>query len=152
MIGANGMVRIGTCAVACVTFGLAVFATGCGSKPAGNEKLATTAPVTGVVTYKGNPIKDAEVVFTPQGEGNPATGRTEENGRFVLTTYQERDGAAIGFHVVTVKVMPVGGLPGQEIESTGATDVPAKYSSTKTSPLTVEVKEGPNNLELKLED
>ena len=36
--------------------------------------------------YKGNPIAEAQVTFYPQGQGNPGTGRTEDNGRFVLTT------------------------------------------------------------------
>lgn len=137
--------------IAILLLSLTALCSGCGGA-AKVEKLATTAPVTGIVTYKGNPVKDAVVTFNPTGEGNPATGKTEESGRYILTTYKERDGAAIGTHIVTVKVMPTGGLPGQEVASTGGKDVPAKYSETKTSPLTVEVKEGANNLELKLED
>jgi hypothetical protein len=130
----------------------AALGSGCGGAPAKDENLAKTAPVTGVIMYKGNPLKDAVVTFNPTGEGNPGVGRTEENGRFILTTYKERDGAAVGTHIVTVQVMPVGGLPGQEVASTGGSDIPAKYADTKTSPLSVEVKEGSNNLELKIED
>lgn len=146
------MRRARSIAIVCAGLSMTFLSSGCSGEKKGNEKLAATAPVTGVVMYKGKPVKDAAVTFHPQGEGNPATGRTEENGRFILTTYKERDGAAVGFHTVTVQVMPLGGLPGQEVASTGAADVPAIYADPKTSKLTVEVKQGPNNLELKLED
>lgn len=110
------------------------------------------APVTGSVSYKGEPVTEGTVTFFPQGQGNPATGQLGPNGRFTLTTYEENDGAAIGHHVVTVQVFPEGALPGMEFETSSATKIPQKYDNPETSTLVVEVKEGSNNLELELED
>lgn len=124
--------------------------TGCGKK---DENLPKTYPTSGVVMYKGNPVAEAQVTFHPQGQGNPATGRTEANGRFILTTYDALDGAVPGTHVVTVELFPEGGLPGMEIETTGATPIPEKYFTPSTSPLTAEVKkDDANNITLELKD
>lgn len=115
---------------------------GCGGT---DEDIPDTAPVSGIVTYKGKEIEDAVVTFHPQGQGNPGTGTTEANGRFVLTTYKARDGAVPGMHVVTVQLMPEGGLPGMEVETTGATPIPKKYAMASSSPLTADVKLGETN-------
>jgi hypothetical protein len=132
------------CCACLVTFN------GCGGK---DEDLPRTYPVSGLVTYKGQPIDEAQVTFYPQGPGNPGTGRTEPNGRFVLTTYDALDGAVPGIHVVTVQLFPEGGLPGMEVETTGATPIPLKYADQATSTLTAEVKtDGANDIKLELTD
>jgi hypothetical protein len=126
---------------------------GCSERSGPPADAPKMAPVTGTVTYKGQPAINCTVTFHPQGPGNPARGEVKESGRFTLSTYEQFDGAAIGHHVVTVEFVPVGTLPGQEAETAnGGAPVPKKYSSPDTSPLLVEVKEGSNNLELKLED
>lgn len=116
---------------------------GCGEA---EEETAETAPVTGIVTYKGEPVESAVVTFIPQGQGsNRGTDKTEANGRFSLTTFHARDGAIPGVHAVTVQLMPEGGLPGQEVESTGATPIPKVYEDPKKTPLSLEVKAGETN-------
>lgn len=123
---------------------------GCGGT---DEELPPTAPVSGVVTYKGEPVKEAQVTFHPQRDGNPGTGRTEENGSFIITTYDAHDGAVPGIHVVTVELFPMGGLPGMEIETTGATPIPKKYADASKSPLRLEVKaDSANDFQIELED
>jgi hypothetical protein len=135
-------------------FGLCVLLAlvGCGEAPAGKKPDGELAQTTGVVTYKGNPVKGAQVTFYPQGQGNPGRGETAENGRFVLTTYKDKDGAHVGIHVVTVALYPTGALPGYEVKSSGVSPIPKKYEQPNTSTLTAEVKPGANNVELKLED
>lgn len=84
--------------------------TGCG----GGEQLEV-APVTGTVTCNGKPITSGSVSFTPISEeakgmpGKPAFGDIGSDGTFVLTTYEEGDGAVIGKHRVTYTPT----LPGQ---------------------------------------
>jgi len=119
----------------------------------GGEDVPETAEVTGVVLYKGQPVGGAEVNFYP-AEGHPGTGRTEPDGRFVLTTYAAEDGAVLGKHTVTVQLFPEeGGLPGMEAQSTGAAAIPPKYADPGASPLSREVKAGEeNDFTLKLED
>ncbi len=53
-----------------------------------DKKLPATIPVTGVVTYKGEPLADANVMFVPvDPKGRSANGKTDANGKFVLKTY-----------------------------------------------------------------
>ena len=57
--------------------------------------------VSGTVLLGGEPVEEAGVTFTPTG-GRPATGRTDAQGRFSLTTFDPGDGAIVGQHVVTI--------------------------------------------------
>ncbi|NUQ65546.1 MAG: hypothetical protein HUU20_24015 [Pirellulales bacterium] len=137
-----------TCVCTAVIAGLVLGLTGCG----GGEAVPETAPVRGVVTYKGNPVADAQVAFRPE-KGNPATGRTDAEGKFVLTTFKAEDGAVPGTHSVTVQVMPEGALPGMETQSTGAASIPPKYADPAQTPLKIDVKGGePNEVKLELAD
>ncbi|HWL10639.1 MAG TPA: hypothetical protein VNQ76_19690 [Planctomicrobium sp.] len=67
----------------------------------GKSDAPEMAAVKGIVTWKGKPLADAGVVFTPTS-GPVAIGRTDETGRFSLST-QGRIGAAVGAHRVTIK-------------------------------------------------
>ena len=75
----------------------------CGS--AGPERLATY-PVTGEVYIDGKPGGDVGVALHRVGgvdSNHPTvtTTRTEENGKFSLSTYEAGDGAPEGDYVVT---------------------------------------------------
>ena len=75
---------------ACTAFSAA----GCGAKP---------VPTKGVVTVDGKPLVKATVMFTSQESGGKdATGLTDANGGFELTTAHEKDGALPGLYKVTV--------------------------------------------------
>ena len=65
------------------------------------------APVSGTVQLEGKPLADAVVNFQPIAtDGNDAgpgsTGRTDENGKFVLKTVDDFDGAVVGKHKVRI--------------------------------------------------
>ena len=109
----------------------------------GVEDLPEVAKVSGIVTYKGQPVEGAEVTFTPE-TGNPALGITGADGRFEPTTYDAGDGAVPGKHKITIKVFPREALPGMEAETAGVS-VPAKYGDLTTTPLSEEVKAGEQN-------
>jgi hypothetical protein len=74
---------------------------GCGSK-------IQVVPVTGVVTFNGNPVKKAEVCFIREGNAPhgdpapPAIAVTDAEGAFSLTT-GELSGAVPGHYRVTVQ-------------------------------------------------
>lgn len=78
------------------------FLTGCNKSP------YEMAPVRGTVTVDGQPMTHGKVMFAPaakQGElnpGKPAFGRIQSDGSFVLSTYDDDDGAVVGEHGVTV--------------------------------------------------
>jgi len=66
------------------------------------------ASVSGTVTCQGQPVREAQVFFAPKMTGKsaevgkPGFSWTDENGRFVLSTYDDQDGAVVGVHVVRV--------------------------------------------------
>jgi hypothetical protein len=64
----------------------------------------TTVPVTGVVEFKGAPLANVSVTFTPES-GRPANGITRDDGTFELTTYEAADGAVVGNHTVTIAAL-----------------------------------------------
>ncbi|MCA9133866.1 MAG: hypothetical protein KDA45_11955 [Planctomycetales bacterium] len=72
----------------------------------GEESL--TVPVEGILRLDGQPLKDVSVMFVPDGSGRDATGSTDDEGRFVLSTFDPRDGAMPGtYKVVIMPAMPV---------------------------------------------
>ncbi|MCL2117659.1 MAG: carboxypeptidase-like regulatory domain-containing protein [Planctomycetaceae bacterium] len=76
-----------------------VILAGCGKKSDGNVFI------TGTVTQGGQPLEGARVIFIPNsGTGESAGGRTDENGKFVLTTSTGNDasGTKPGEYRVTV--------------------------------------------------
>ena len=84
--------------------GLWVINCGC-SKPTARAKLH---PVTGKITFLGNPVIGATVSFSPQGTQPAAVGRTNEAGEFKLMTYSPGDGAAAGDYNVAVLLIDSG--------------------------------------------
>jgi hypothetical protein len=69
-------------------------ATGCGK----------TAAVKGRVTLDGKPVSAATVLFVPEDgdAGRPASGMTDGDGYFQLTTYRPDDGALPGAYRIVV--------------------------------------------------
>lgn len=101
------------------------------------------ASVTGKVTCNGKPVPDVVVVFSPTGDttsqefpGKPASGKTDENGEYELSTFKPTsgDGAIIGTHTVTISY--------EDPTKTLDCEVPAD--------LTKKVKEGSNTIDFQL--
>ena len=107
----------------------------------------------GTVTIDGNPLSDATVVFKPaDSDGNTAVGRTDADGRFVLQTFENKDGAVAGKHLVTVTKVettkPPAGANLDEINFVAEEKsvIPELYGNPTTSKLTAEVTaEGEND-------
>jgi hypothetical protein len=103
--------------------------------------------VSGVVTLDGKPVEGAAIVFTPTGEGLPASGTTDAQGRYELMSLDKK-GATEGTHQVTVtKVQTVGtnrAPEGSDFSVGVKTEflVPQKYANAGSSGLTAEVKRG----------
>ncbi|HKB01694.1 MAG TPA: hypothetical protein VKD90_05710 [Gemmataceae bacterium] len=110
----------------------AVLLPGCGGE--------RVAPVKGRVVFNGQPVKEAAITFSPVGDGNqletgkPATGFTEPDGTFVLSTFGTEDGALVGTHSVNVV-----------LDDTN----PAKCKRHKG--LTLEVKPGSNEFTIEMD-
>ena len=119
----------------CLVFGLltaiSVGMFGCG----GEKKLAGTVPVSGTVKLKGAPLAGATVMFAPTTTGvRAASGMTDANGQFKLTTLQAGDGAFPGDFLVTVT----------KTETVGKQYTPdeanAYYNEHQTQPPAPEIK------------
>jgi hypothetical protein len=85
-----------------LTAGLsALVALGCG----GDRPVA----VKGVVNLDGSPLAGATVTFLPVGDsGRPATGETNQEGVFRLTSLKIDDGAYPGeYRVIITKISPI---------------------------------------------
>lgn len=134
---------------------------GCGGV---DKDMPTLAKVTGKVTYKGKPVTNGSVIFTPiagkGGEtGQLATGQLESDGSFTLTTFNTGDGAILGQHNVTVE------SSGEDINKLNQpradgsiayvlpkSAVPKKYLDPTSSPLKYTVEAGSNNFEIEMKD
>lgn len=72
--------------------------------------------VKGRVLLDGQPVAGATVLFMPDpdGQGRPATGTTDSDGYFYLTTYRRDDGALPGTYRIVVSKTEVGTVPPNE--------------------------------------
>jgi len=146
-------------------------------------RLPETSPVDGTVLYQGKPVENATVIFSrgsrSMANGEVAMGKTDAEGKFILTTHvgSEADvkGAVPGQYQVTVskhipppgmseseyqakaeavnKIAEEGGMatPDQQLPET-VEMFPAKYSAAGQSEITAEVTLGqPNHFDFDLQ-
>ena len=99
------------------------------------------ASVKGKVTWKGKGVKQAHVTFSPVAKsekdkepGKAGTGFTDDDGKFVISTYANYDGARVGQHTVSII-----------LDDTN----PARCK--RSTQLTKEVKSGSNEFEFELQ-
>jgi hypothetical protein len=83
-------------AAALLCSGVAVTLGGCGSSG------IRVAPTEGVVLLDDKPLAGVSVVFRQAGLSMVASGKTDAEGRFQLSTYGNFDGAPVGECVATV--------------------------------------------------
>lgn len=145
----------------CFAIGAVLFLQGCGgpedTRPARNV-------VSGVVTYKGEPVEEAIVVFRPsEAGGQTANGRTDSEGVFTMGTFEGSDGVVAGDYTVMISKMESTGSsnalpeddpnydPNPKPEPPPKNLLPEKYASADTSGLTVSITEGKDTTDLKFE-
>ena len=126
-----------------------VLATGCGS---GDETLA---PVSGTITMDGKPLAKAKIDFMPKNGGRPASGITDEEGKFsAVGTFVMGDGGTIGENwvaITSIGAPPMGGevsMEGKRLKGASAdynAAIPLAYGRPKESGLTATIVSGNNN-------
>ncbi|MFO1002875.1 MAG: carboxypeptidase-like regulatory domain-containing protein [Planctomycetaceae bacterium] len=139
-----------------------VFSSGCG----GASDAPTLYRVSGIVTYKGQNVPGAKVMFMGDGTKPPAVGITNEDGKYSLSSLAGT-GAVAGRHVVAVikesepdpteKVnmsMEEAAAAAQKPEKSSKPTslIPAKYADPQTSGLEFEVTSGTNDFPIDLKD
>ncbi len=131
---------------------------GCGGGGGAVEGRSKVYPVEGKVTYNGEPVEGATVIFHSVTENVAARGLTDAQGNFRLQTYTPNDGAVAGEHKVTVKKAELKTVPNPDDENLGPISseeiwhTPKPYALPDTSPLTETVQEsGDNKFNIALE-
>jgi hypothetical protein len=140
--------------------GLAIVLGGCSS----GVVRPKVAPVTGIVTQKGKPLTEGDVMFTPSGgapgaAGAVATGRIGPDGSYTLTTFDTGDGAVPGTYKVTVTATSSvdmkklnKGSDGRIAYKLPPSLVSSKYSRIESTPLTHTVIDGNNTINIDLKE
>ena len=138
----------------------------------GGADRPTVVPVSGKILFKGQPVEGARVGFHSQGSSpRVASGTTDSQGQFKLTTFDTADGAVPGEHVVTIFKPEETAAAQEEMSAenpdeayhkamTAATHwkptdvkskLPTQYASAESSPERRTVsEEGPNEFTIEL--
>lgn len=131
---------------------LAIAGTGCGS----GGKNVEVVPVTGRIFLGDQPLTFGAVTFQPVQGGQPSSGPVDKDGRFVLSTFKQADGATVGRHRVRVVAYssqdPSNPDANPDSDALGVLLIPEKYASFTSSGLEVSVlAQGNSPFILKLE-
>jgi hypothetical protein len=123
-------------AVQCILFAAILTVVGCG---------ASLAPVTGKVTYKGEPVKGGTLLFAPAAGGIPASATVQEDGTYKLKVGTS-DGAVIGKNLVSYTAPP--GKPSEDPRKEGEK---SPYANMIPMGKEIEIKSGKNVIDIMLE-
>jgi len=134
----------------------------------GCGRHAPQATVEGTLRLDGRPLDRCLVTFLPNPgqEGKPlrSTGLTDRQGSYRLCFDNQEEGAAIGWHRVTIEDLSVStgvrrrdhGTVDEEVEETTSrpslrrSRVPERYTSATDTPLLKEVKAGHQVIDLEI--
>jgi len=115
---------------------------GCGG--GSGLKEPDLAPVSGVVTVKGQPVANLMVQYEPTDvAGGLSFGVTDNQGRFQLKYKGQKSGAPVGTHRVRIQVANEAEAPPEEM-------IPPKFNTDSQLTATVTAK-GPNEATYNLE-
>jgi hypothetical protein len=117
---------------------------GCGK----GLSVPSTAPVSGVVKYKGRPLQGIRVTLHPEGEAAKAefipSGQTGPDGKFILSTGKPGNGAPLGTYVVTFEKPEIRSAAATRSIETEVDAFGGKYSDPANSQWTVTIEKGEN--------
>jgi hypothetical protein len=126
--------------------------------------ISGVAPVSGKVTYQGQPVAGAIIVFnSDSADGRAAVATSNADGTYELMTLDSK-GALPGNYTVTVKKtenleeltrdvsMEEAAAKANQPPPVPKDLLPAKYGDLTQTPLKKEVKSGSNTIDLTLED
>lgn len=145
------------CLLDAITKMIVLFAFAClvgGFTGCGNPSPVPLAKASGKVTLEGQPVTTGRILFRPirpAGSKSAIVGKIaraaiNENGEFVLTSYHQGDGAAVGEH--RVQLIAASGAEDDDKEKTKKKKLPGKVPDG----LVVSVEQGKDNyFEIKLE-
>jgi hypothetical protein len=123
---------------------LAVVTAGCNGAPSPPAQ-PPVYPVTGKVYLGGTPVRYGRIHLEPinPGRGVNCWGNIGPDGTFVLRTFADGDGAAVGDYYVWIEPYNLA-INGKV--SGSPTPIPGRYQSVETSGLEVSITEDMNEL------
>lgn len=140
-----------------------------------DDGLGQRYPVSGRVTYNGNPLEKGEISFIPEDAKSNigASGRIDK-GTYTLSTGGDGDGSQAGKYKMTISAKEDYMARAKELfekdtkqkrestyvppqyvskaEDQARSLIPAGYGDTRTTTLTAEVKPQSNSIDFKLSD
>ncbi len=134
---------------------------GCGDSK-GPDKRPARVAFGGTAMLNGAAIEDGLITFHPVGSGSGASGKTDSDGKFVMSTYESGDGVIPGEYTVTVVKVGASanaetwvstddpnynGEPA-EVPLDLSNKLPPKFEDPKTSGVKVTVTEANTGFEL----
>jgi hypothetical protein len=139
---------------------------GCGSG-GGASGGPPRYPVSGLVTFNGQPLAGADIVFKMKDGSLSSFGRTDDKGHYELTTRSSNDGAPEGDYLVSISktdtaAQDASKMPLQDDKNYNPyigknapptvpkPVVPSKFGDTATSGLTARVGKEKNELNFNL--
>lgn len=121
---------------------LCLLAAGCAIAGCAKPGRAPTAKAAGKLSAGGAPLAGVNVTFTPAA-GRSASGTTDAEGKFSLSTFAPGDGAVPGKHRVTLSLkeadVPMPGTPEAAAYKPQPRPFAKKYSGLATTDLEIEV-------------
>ena len=106
MLSSHIVCRLTTLLALAGTLGMS----GCGGGDDGPPP-PETAPVSGKVSYNGEPVEGATVIFSVVGAPRSASGITNAQGQYTLSTFGSGDGAILGENAVSIVKTEGGEVP-----------------------------------------
>jgi hypothetical protein len=131
-------------AMVCLT---TIAATGCSRHH--EDKWSRARPpvfkTTGRVMWNGEPAAGAIVALNSLSHNLTASGMTDTNGEFVLTTWRQGDGATAGDHRVTIQTILISGWTA-DLSPIEVNTMPPIYEKPETSGLTATISDKGKNV------
>lgn len=111
---------------------------------AGCSRSPATGKVSGVITVDGAALEGVVVSFCPEHNARPASGVTNEEGKYTIQFTRNRKGCIPGPN--TVRISAYKTVPGVGSDEEQQQYLPARYNiSAQNNPdMAVEVKQGNN--------
>lgn len=127
---------------------IATTLTGCG----GSSDRLKVVPVSGVVTFNGQPLPNGSLLFVPVQDGPSAQAILKSDGTFSAGTYETADGVVPGEYQVSITAFDI--PVDQELDASAPSPkslIPDRYRSPEQSGLTATITgDGKNELRFEL--
>ncbi|MGL4943385.1 MAG: hypothetical protein ACRC46_09370 [Thermoguttaceae bacterium] len=109
-----------------------------------SDKFQVVA-VSGKLTCGGQPVHGVLLTLAPTGDGRMSTAEVKDDGSFTMMYTEDRKGAQVGEHKVSIAANPLATLPKQPFRDA----LLKKYSPQNTTHL-IKVEKATSDLEIAL--